>query len=373
MKKIIIIISLLIISVSKLKTVNANDYLVNKAKSAILIDTQTNTILYEKNSQNRLSMASMTKVMTLSIIYDEIKANRLNVEDEITTTQHAKEMGGSQVYLEVGEKHKLKELLKCICISSANDAAVAVAEHISGNELEFVGKMNKKAKDLNMLDTKYLDATGLSDENYTTAHDMAIIGSYLVTNYEEVLDYTSLKEDYFRKDTDNPFWLVNTNKLVGRNVGVDGLKTGWTNKAGYCLTATMKKDNMRLLSVVMGYDNPIVRNNESLELLNYGFSNFKLIKVIDKNIIYKSLDNILYANNKVELISKEDKFYIVNKLDNAQITTKIKYNLNDKNNQGIVDVFLNNDYLFSTNLYIKDIKKKNIAKLFLDIIFKSLM
>lgn len=225
MKKLILFIFLIPFFINT--KMCASGELCENAKSAILIDSKTNKVLYEKDSNIKLPMASMTKVMTLAIIYDEIKAGNIRYEDTIETSEYAKSMGGSQVYLEVGEKHKLSELIKCICIASANDASVAVAERISGNEKTFVSRMNEKAKSLGMMNTNYLDCTGLTDnDHYTSAYDMAIISSYLINKHPEVLAFTSQKEAYFRENTENPFWLVNTNKLVGRHEGVDGLKTG---------------------------------------------------------------------------------------------------------------------------------------------------
>ena len=229
-----------------------DDY--NLAKSAILIESSSNKVLKEENSKIRLHMASMTKVMSLILIFEALEDGRLTFDQMITTSENAASKGGSQIFLAVGEQMSVDDLIKSICIASANDATVALAEHIAGSETAFVQRMNQMVKKLGLVDTNYANSTGLptTSPHYTTAYDMAIIASYLINNYPKVLEYTSKYEDYIRKNTPKQFWLVNTNKMVKNIPGVDGLKTGWIESAGYCLTCTKMENGLRLVTVVMG-------------------------------------------------------------------------------------------------------------------------
>lgn len=365
-------ISLLIIFILPLfnlfKPTKASLEFCQNAKSAILFETNNNTVLYEKNINEKLPIASMTKVMTLSLVYDSIKASKLSYDDVLTTSSYAKSMGGSQVYLEEGEKSKLKDLIKCVCIASANDAAVTIAEAISGSEEAFVLEMNKKAKELNMNNTNYIDCTGLTDVNhYSTAFDMSIISSYLVTNHPEVLEFTSLKESYFREDTKEPFWLVNTNKLLGKYEAIDGLKTGWTNEAGYCISVTGKENNLRLVAVVMGEESPIVRNNEALELIRYGFSNYELKEFVSENFIYLKIYSIFYKNNYINIISK-DKIEIVIK-KNESDNYKINFIYNKSYNKlGLVEIIYNENIIHSSYLEYENQERRNMFELWIEVI-----
>lgn len=193
---------------------NSNISLAENAKSAIMLEASTGKIIFEKNANEKLPMASMTKMMTLLIIMENIEKGNIKWSDTVTTSEHAASMGGSQIFLEVGEEMTVEELVKGICIASGNDAAVAMAEKIGGTEEEFVKLMNKKAKELQLKNTNFTNACGLdSDNHYSSAHDMAIIGKELV-KYDKILEYTGTYEDYLRKNTDKSFWLVNTNKVV---------------------------------------------------------------------------------------------------------------------------------------------------------------
>ena len=226
MKKIIISIILIFSFFSVKIDAKENEY-INGAKSGILIEETTGTILYEKNINDKLSPASMTKIMTLLLVFEAIDNKLIDFDTILTTSEFAASMGGTQVYLKVGEKITVDEAIKCVSIASANDCAVLLAEEISGSEKEFVKSMNKKSKDLGCNNTNFTDCTGLNEiDHYTTSYDLAIISRNLITNYPKVLEYTNLKEDYIRKNTSNPFWLVNTNKLVGRIEEICGLKTG---------------------------------------------------------------------------------------------------------------------------------------------------
>ena len=226
--------------------------LVTDSQSAIVIEQSTGTILYDKNMHDKLAPASMTKIMTMLLIMEEIDQGRLKLEDLVRTSEYAASMGGSQIFLEEGEQMTVEDMLTAISIASANDASVAMAEKIAGSEEDFVKKMNHRVKELGLKNTKFQNSTGLPvKDHYSTAYDMAIIAKELL-RYEEITDFTKQYEAYLREDTDKKFWLVNTNKLVKFYPGVDGLKTGFTRDAMYCLTATAKKDDMRVITVVFG-------------------------------------------------------------------------------------------------------------------------
>lgn len=274
MKKILIIF-LIILSVFKVK---ANE-LVPNAKAAILIDPDSKKILYEKNIYDEVSVASLTKMMGLVLIFEQIEAGKIKYTDKVVASSNAAGMGGSQIWISPGEELTVDELLKGIIMASANDGIVAMAEYVGGSEENFVKMMNKKAKQLNLIHTNFVNPTGLDEKNhYSSAYDLAIIASELM-KHKDVFKYTTLYEDYLRKDTDNKFWLVNTNKLLKSYKGVDGLKTGMTDDAGYCMAVTAKRGNMRILAIVLGEKEGKVRNKETAELLDYGFNNYEVITV----------------------------------------------------------------------------------------------
>ena len=233
------------------KTKTAELDLAPKTKSAILIEKDTGSVLFDKNKDERLSPASMTKIMTMLLIMEALDQKRISMTDKVRTSEYAASMGGSQIVLEPGEEMTVEQMLRGIAIGSGNDASVAMAEKIAGSEEEFVKRMNAKAMDLGLKNTKFQNCTGLpTSDHYSSAYDMAMMAKELL-KHEEITKFTSLYESYLREDTDKKFWLVNTNKLVKFYPGVDGLKTGFTHEAKYCLTATAKKDNMELIAVIM--------------------------------------------------------------------------------------------------------------------------
>ena len=267
------------------------------AKSAILMERDTGTIIYDKNAHEILPPASMTKLMTMLIIMEEMEKGNLKKDEIIRVSENAASMGGSQIFLEAGEEMTVEELLKGVAIASANDASVALAERISGSEEAFVAEMNKKAKELGLKNTKFQNTSGLpAKDHYSTAYDMAIIAKELL-KYETITEYTSIYEDYLRKGKENEFWLVNTNKLVRFYPGVDGLKTGYTQEAKYCLTATAKKDDMRVIAVVMGADTSKERNAMISSMLDYAFQQYETNKLYDKGEVITEL-NLLKADKR---------------------------------------------------------------------------
>lgn len=288
--------------------------LASNAKSAIIIEPTTGKIIFEKNSNERLEPASMTKIMTLLLTFEAIDNGRVSLDDMVNISKRAEDMGGSQMFLEAGSNIRLEEIIKGVSIASANDGAIALAEFIGGSVENFVDMMNKKVEDLGLSNTHFANPHGLhADNHYSSAYDMAIMASNLIS-HEKVLSYTSIYEDYFNKPDGSRTWLVNTNKLVRFLEGVDGLKTGYTSEAGYCLTATAKKGNVRYITVVMGEPSSDIRSSETANMLNYAFNSFKLNTILDKSqelgTIYidkskQKTAKIVVKNPVTELISKE--------------------------------------------------------------------
>ena len=284
---------------------NKNE-LLSDGKSYILIEESTGKVIYEKNSHERYAPASMTKIVSMILIMEEINKGSLKWDEVLTTSEYASSMGGSQIFLQPNEKMSVKDLFKAVAIGSANDATVVFAERIAGTEEEFVNKMNKKVKELNLKDTNFKNATGLDAANhYSSAYDMAILAKELV-KYDEIFKYTTIYEDYLRQDTDNKFWLVNTNKLIKTYDGADGLKTGYTKEAGYCLTATAKKNSMRLIGVIMGASDSKLRNSNMGKLLDYGFNSYEMQVDIKKGDVVTKKEIPKSENEVIEIITKDD-------------------------------------------------------------------
>lgn len=256
------------------------------AQSAILMEASTGKILYEKDSDTPLPPASITKIMTILLIYENQKAGKFNWDDKVTVSEHAASMGGSQVFLEPGEEQTASELTKCIVIASANDAAVAMAEFIGGSEDGFVQMMNERAKELGMNNTVFINACGLdTDGHVSSAKDIAIMSRELITNFPEVRDYTTTWMDTITHKTrkgETEFGLTNTNKLIKWYSGATGLKTGSTGLAKYCLSATAERNGMELIAVIMAAENNTARFQEAMNLLDYGFGNYEVKKLCDK-------------------------------------------------------------------------------------------
>ena len=338
-----------------------------KAKSAILIEAKTGEILYEKNSHEKLHPASMTKMMSMLLILESIDKGLINWDDMVVVSPNASGMGGSQILLETGEKMSVSDLFKGIAVASGNDAVVALAEKIKGTEEGFVMLMNERAKELGLKDTHFVNCHGIdATDHYSSAYDMSLIAREL-SKHEVVFNYSSIYEDYLRKDTDRKFWLVNTNKLVRFYNGADGLKTGYTSLAGYCLTATAKRDGMRLIAVVMGEESSEERNKEVSKMLDHGFANYSTLNVIEKDNKVGSV--IVHKSNidKIDLISMEDVTVLYKKTDTKP---DITYELDIKEIEapfkkgdkiGRLKVYKNGEYFKNINVTVPyDIKKINI-------------
>ena len=247
---------------------------------------------------------------------ENIDSGKIKMTDKVTVSENASNMGGSQVYLNVGEVMSVEDLIKSICIASANDSAVALAEYIGGTEEKFVKMMNDKVKILGLSNTNFVNVHGLDDKkHYSCAYDMAIIASELL-KHDKILEYSSIYEEYLKKNDGSSVWMVNTNKLIKYYNGLDGLKTGYTKQAGYNLTATAKRNNMRLISVVMGRDTSEVRSKDTIDLLDYGFNNYKIQILKNKTDVVDEIKINKANQDKVSIIPKNDLSILLMKNEN---------------------------------------------------------
>lgn len=325
MKKVIIL--LICISLLIPFSVKAED-ITPLAKSAVLIDYNSGKVLYDKNKDERRSVASLTKMMGLILVFEQIDKGKLNINDYLIVSKNAKEMGGTQIWLEEGEKISVDDLLKGVTMASANDAMVVLAEKISGSEKEFVKLMNKKAKELNLKNTNFKNCTGFDEDGaYSSSYDMALIAKELI-KHEKILSYTGKYEDYIRENTDNKSWIVNTNKLVKFYQGVDGLKTGYEDKAGSTLAVTSLKNRLRLIAVTLGYSNTKDRNKEAMELLDYGYSKYEGRLIFKKGKTMKKVKVPKSLNEKVSLNLKNNVIITLKKNEKKKKYT-YSYKIND--------------------------------------------
>ena len=314
-----------------------------KAKSAVLMDVNTGTLLFSQNKDERLPPASVTKIMTLLLVFEALENGKIKYEDTVTVSENAASMGGSQIFLEVGEAMTVDEMIKSVVVASANDAAVALAEFVCGSEEAFVEAMNIRAKELGMTNTSFENATGLDDDttdHLTTAYDIALMSRELL-KHEKITEYTTIWMDTVRN---GEFGLSNTNRLVRFYKGVTGLKTGSTSKAGFCISASAKRDNLHLIAVIMGSETSSIRNAEAAKLLDYGFANYdvyvndgkeiELIKIIGGekdtvNAAYDKYETLVKKGNKnnitYELVINEN---INAPLKEGDVLGKVIYKLN---------------------------------------------
>lgn len=346
--------------------------LAENAKSAIIMEASTGDILFEKNSYEKLPPASMTKIMTMLLIMENIENGNLSWDDEVTASENASSMGGSQIFLEAGEVMSVKDMVKGIAIASGNDAAVAMAEKIAGTEEEFVKLMNNRAKELGLENTNFKNVTGLEAENhYSSAHDMAVMARELI-KHEKILEFTGTYEDYLRENTDKKFWLVNTNKLVRFYQGVDGLKTGYTGEAGYCLTSTMKRGNMRIITVVMNEPDSATRNSETVKMLDYAFGMYKVDTIVAKGKVVEKREIPSGVKVNIEISAKSDINVLRRKMDkDRDISYKtevydIKLPVNKGDVVGKIYLYEGSKKIGSGDLTVKDnVKKAGIFKVYI--------
>ena len=275
-----------------------------QSKSQILMEISTGRVIYENNAEEKAYPASVTKIMTLLLIMEAIDSGKISYDDKVVCSENASKMGGSQIWFQPGEELTIDEALKCICVVSANDVCVAMAEHIGGNEENFVKMMNDKAKELGMSGTNFVNCHGIDDPNhYTTAKDIGLMSCELMKNHPDITKYTTIWMDSIRSGT---FGLSNTNKLIRYYDGATGLKTGYTSTAMYNLSATAKKNDMDLVAVILTAPSSDIRNEEAKQLLNYGFANFNVQKLCKKDEVIDKIKVNKYLNNEVEVVLEND-------------------------------------------------------------------
>ncbi|MBP5684119.1 MAG: D-alanyl-D-alanine carboxypeptidase [Bacilli bacterium] len=368
MKKLLIIICVFLCFTFTVKASELNI----SGKSAILMDENTGTIMFSLNENERMPMASMTKIMSMILIMEALDNEVIKLDDEVVISENAASMGGSQIYLKAMDKYTVRDLLKSVAMASANDSVVALAERTFGSVEAFVNKMNEKSEELGLLNTHFVNPHGLdAADHYSSAYDMAIMAKELL-KHEEILNYTKVYEEYLKKSDGSNLWLVNTNKLVRFYDGLDGLKTGYTKGAGYCITATAKKNNMRLIAVVMGSDTIENRSQDVVKMLNYGFNSYRNNVIKSKG---ESLGQVKVLRGKekyVDVYLTKDATELLNasqkkseyhfKLNIDKIVAPVKKGTiignvtifdNDNNVINKVDITVN-----------KDVKKANIWDLF---------
>lgn len=370
MKKILAFLLIFILPLS----VYANELdLAPTAKGAIIMEASSGQIIYEKNPHQKLAPASMTKIMTMLLIIEDIEKGSLALDERIRASAEASGMGGTQIYLETGEIMSVEDLFKGIAIASANDAAVAMAERIAGTEQAFVNRMNKRAQAMGLKNTNFKNCHGLDEDNhYSTPYDIAMMARELV-KHEIILKFTSIYEDNLRSDTDRRFWLVNTNKLLLLYHGVDGLKTGFTDAAGSCLTVTAKKDNMRLIGVLMGYPDVGSRNTEAIKMLDYGYNQYTAQTLLAKNSHLGKVEIDKGKKKYAQIIAMDDAIILNKKGDGARknITydlkiTKTKAPLKVGEKVGVVIIKYHKKVIAEVDITVQeDVKRATIFNLYL--------
>lgn len=288
-----------------------------ESPSAVLMEASTGKIIYDKKGDEERPLASVTKIMTMLLIFEAIEEGKISLEDKVSVSEHAASMGGSQVFLEPNETQDVNTMLKCISIASANDASVAMAEKIAGSEEEFVKRMNKKAKKLGLKHTHFMNCCGLDDDiesgHYSTAHDIAVMSRELITRFPQVSDYATVWMDtitHVTRKGESEFGLTNTNKLIRTYDGITGLKTGSTSKAKFCLSATATRNGMGMIAVIMAAPNPKTRFSEAAKLLDYGFANCSLYKDKKSSLKVKTVSIEQGIKDKTEIYIKVPFSYV---------------------------------------------------------------
>lgn len=350
---VLMIINVIFMSISANSYAAETDAVSISAPSAILVDYSTGKVLYEKNADEKKPLASVTKIMTMLLAMEEIDAGRMSFDDIITGSAHAKSYGGSTIFLDEGEQISVRDILKGIAVASGNDAAVAMGEHISGSEEAFVNKMNEKAKILGMKNTHFVNCCGLdADGHYSTARDISIMSRELM-RHNKIFDFTGIWMDTLRN---GEFTLSNTNKLIRFYEGATGLKTGSTSKAGFCISATAKRDNMHLIAVIMNAETSKKRQADASTLLNYGFKNYKITNVIDEKKNTYSYDVDKGEQNKISVCPENRIDYVLSKNDNSEFKTeavadkKICAPVKKGSEVGTIKIFMNGKYKTSVKL-----------------------
>ena len=367
MKRIIslIVIVISLITLTNYNIVKANDFDVS-VDSAILLEAETGEVIFEKNADKKVPPASITKIMTLLLSMEAIEDGKLNLDDKIEVSRKAESMGGSQIFLPAGVELKLEKLLEAVSMASANDASVAVAEAVGGSYNNFIAMMNERANELGMKNTNFVNSTGLPAENhYSTARDISIMARELI-KHEKVLEWTSTWLDYIELP-ERKAMVVNTNELIKKYDGLDGLKTGHTQEAGFCLAGTAENNNMRLISVVLNGDTLKEREEATTELMDYGFNTFRKTTVVEKD---KKINNIVVSNGKKTVttgITENDYKTLVRVGQSNNIETKVNLNKEIKapitkgDVLGQITILKNEEKAGTVNIIAEEkIKKANI-------------
>ncbi len=380
-KNIVIALALMLVLCTLLTTAtvtlsaSADNIVEVQAKSALLMDFNTGTVLYNESENDRLPIASMTKIMTLLLAFEEIDEGKLQYDEKLTISENAMSMGGSQVFLEAGKEYLVSDLIKSVVVSSANDSAVALAEYIGGSVSGFVAMMNEKAKNLNMTNTNFVNPTGLPQEGaFSSALDTAIMARELL-NHKDFFKFSNIWMDKIAHGDGRITEISNTNKLLKRNCGVDGGKTGFTSESRHCVFATSVKQNMRLISVIIGSNSSKERFNSCQNLLDYGYAKFEN-KLIAKNGAPLDVGGKI-SKAKVELIygtAEKDIYELTKKRENAENIVEIIYNENLKppikkgEVIGIINIYKNNTINQTVNIVaIEDVEKRGLFdKVFLN-------
>lgn len=350
------------------RTQGENSGIELKSPSAILMEASTGQVIYEKDADTSLHPASITKIMTLILIFDAIKDGKIGLDDEVTVSEYAASMGGSQVFLEAGEKQTVDTMIKCISMASANDACVAMSEYIAGTESAFVAKMNERATGLGMNNTNFVNCCGLdTDGHMSTARDIALMSRELITKYPQIHDYSTIWMDTIIHSTrrgDSEFGLTNTNKLIKQYEWATGLKTGSTGLAKCCLSASANKDGIDLIAVIMAAPDSKTRFAEAVNLLNYGFNTCDIYKDDDMPL----LENIRISKGKKDYVNcryeKEFSYMFINPVNHEDISKELHINeniaapVNEGDIIGTLDYYYNGEKIGSVNV----ISSENIEK-----------
>ena len=374
MKKLASLIMAILIAIMPMNLSFANEDnapLSVSSKSAILMDVGSGQILYEKNAHDKLPPASVTKVMTMLLICEALDSGKITLDDSVQISENAASMGGSQIFLEAGEVQKVDTLLKGIAVASANDGCVAMAEYIGGSVESFVDMMNAKAKELNMKDTNFVNTNGLPvDNHYTSAHDIAIMSRELL-KHDVISKYlTTWMDQVVVGKKQITVGLANTNKLIKHYQGATGVKTGFTQQAKYCLSASAKRGDTHLVAVTLGAETSPERFKDATSLLNFGFANYESVKLCSKNDNIATLTLDKADEQKINLVAKEDLSVLIKKVGNKYFTRKIKVNENPTipikkgTNLGYVEIYQGKTLVGKVDLVnTKDIQKASYLKM----------
>ena len=372
MKKLASLIMAILIAIMPMNLSFANEDnapLSVSSKSAILMDVGSGQILYEKNAHDKLPPASVTKVMTMLLICEALDSGKITLDDSVQISDNAASMGGSQIFLEAGEVQKVDTLLKGIAVASANDGCVAMAEYIGGSVESFVDMMNAKAKELNMKDTNFVNTNGLPvDNHYTSAHDIAIMSRELL-KHDVISKYlTTWMDQVVVGKKQITVGLANTNKLIKHYQGATGVKTGFTQQAKYCLSASAKRGDTHLVAVTLGAETSPERFKDATSLLNFGFANYESVKLCSKNDNIATLTLDKADEQKINLVAKEDLSVLIKKGGNKDFTRKIKENptipIKKGTNLGYVEIYQGKTLVGKVDLVnTKDIQKASYLKM----------